>query len=274
MHITGKTRITGLFGYPVEHSLSPLMHNAAFARLGMDWCYLPFCVRPDALHQAVAAVRALSMAGVNVTVPHKEAVIPLLDAVDEEASFIGAVNTIVHRDNMLHGYNTDGRGFMRSLSEAEIPVDGKRILIAGSGGASRAVSYYLSEKAGAVSLFDIDTAKSAKLSSDLGKIRGNITNTERIDNLSDYDIIVNATPLGLKQSDPLPIDTFLLSPHHIICDLIYHETRLLAEASARGCVTVNGLGMLLWQGVLAFELWTNVSPPVDDMRNALLTGLG
>ncbi|MBI4710664.1 MAG: shikimate dehydrogenase [Nitrospirae bacterium] len=144
MDVSGKTKIIGLFGFPVEHTLSPAMHNAAFKAMGLDMRYLPFKVSPQDLPHAVRAIRALNLTGVNVTVPHKEKVISLLDEVDKEAQFIGAVNTIVNKDGKLTGYNTDGRGFMQSLSEAGIQVCGKKILIIGAGGASRAISYYLS----------------------------------------------------------------------------------------------------------------------------------
>jgi shikimate dehydrogenase len=273
MNITGKTKITGLFGYPVEHTLSPAMHNAAFEYLKMDYCYLPFLVHPDSIRHAVESVRALNMAGVNVTIPYKEAVIPLLDSVDEEAKFIGAVNTIVHREGRLAGYNTDGRGFMRSLSENQISVEGKKILVAGAGGASKAVSYYLSEKAGVLSLYDIDTNKMEKLVSDLLEIRRNVSSLSRSPKPDEFDMLVNATPLGLKSEDPLPFDVSGLRSDQTVCDLIYRRTRLLEAASRRGCRTLDGLGMLLWQGALAFELWTGVPPPVDVMKNALLRGV-
>lgn len=270
MNITGKTKITGLFGYPVEHTLSPAMHNAAFEHLGLDYCYVPFLVHPGSLGKAVDSIRALSLAGVNVTVPHKEAVIRLLDEVNEEASFIGAVNTIVHREGTLTGYNTDGRGFMRACEEKGIAVAGKKVLIVGAGGASRAVGYYLSEKAGSLDIYDIDTKKLDKLVSDLSQIRGNVSALPQIDPQAGFDIIVNATPLGLKKNDPHPVDLAALLPTQTVCDLIYKRTPLLDLAAQKGCRTMDGLGMLLWQGVLAFELWTSVSPPVDIMRNALL----
>lgn len=274
MHINGKTKITGLFGYPVEHTLSPAMHNAAFEGLRLDYCYLPFLVRPDALKQAVDAVRALNMAGVNVTVPHKEAVISLLDGVDEEAAFIGAVNTIVNNEGTLKGYNTDGRGFMRSLSEAGISVENKQVLVVGAGGASRAISYYLSEKAKVLFLHDIAQDKMNNLVSDLLKIRSNVSPYGKMTELGSFDIIVNATPLGLKEGDPFPFDVSALPPGRTVCDLIYGKTRLIEEAGNKGCRTLDGMGMLLWQGVLAFELWTSAFPPVDIMRNALLKGSG
>jgi len=273
MNITGKTRITGLFGYPVEHTLSPAMHNAAFAETGLDYCYVPFLVHPENLGSAVASVKALSMAGVNVTVPHKEAVIPLLDQVDSEAAFIGAVNTVVHRDGKLSGYNTDGRGFMKSLEEAGVDVGKKRILVVGAGGASRAIGYYLSETAEALCITDIDGARLVRLAADLSRIRSNVQGVGSPENLNDFDIVINATPLGLKPSDPSPVDLSALRPEQTVCDLIYKKTPLLEGAAARGCRTVSGLGMLLWQGVLAFELWTLVRPPVEVMRNALLQGM-
>jgi shikimate dehydrogenase len=273
MNITGKTRVTGLFGYPVEHTLSPVMHNAAFDHLGLNFRYLPFLVQPDSLREAIHAVRALNLAGVNITVPHKEKVIPFLDEVDGEASFIGAVNTVVNSDGKLTGYNTDGRGFMRSLAEENIPVEGRRILIAGAGGASRAVSYYLSEKALELCLFDPERPKLEKLVSDLAAIRTNVRAIHNTSDLADFDILVNATPLGLRSCDALPFKAASLSPHHVVCDLIYKKTGLIEKASERGCRTIDGLGMLLWQGILAFELWTNVSPPVDIMRKALLQAI-
>ncbi|MDA8242170.1 MAG: shikimate dehydrogenase [Nitrospiraceae bacterium] len=273
MNITGRTKITGLFGYPVEHTLSPAMHNAAFGHLGMDFCYLPFLVHPDSLGKAVDAVRALNLAGVNVTIPHKEAVIRFLDDVNEEASFIGAVNTVVNREGVLTGYNTDGRGFMRSLEENGIEVSGRKVLVVGAGGASRAIGYYLSYKAEMLAIHDIDKDRLSRLVSDLSQIRKNVSTVSNLERLERFDIIVNATPLGLKKGDPSPFDVSGLSSGQTVCDLIYKKTALLDAASGRGCRTIDGLGMLLWQGVLAFELWTSAFPPVDIMRDALLKGI-
>lgn len=270
MDVSGKTKIVCIFGYPVEHSLSPNMHNAAFEKLGLDMCYVPFKVAPQDLPAAVNSIRALGMLGVNTTVPHKENVIKLLDEVDKEALFIGAVNTIVNKEGKLKGYNTDGRGFMSSLSEENITIDNKYVLIIGTGGASRAISYYLSEKASKLSMFDIDKPKAQKLVDDLSKIRDNVTLLDDIKNMGRPDIIINATPLGLKDTDPLPFDTKKITSEMVVCDLIYKETPLLKEAKARSAKTINGSGMLLWQGVLAFELWTGVKPPVDVMRKVLL----
>ncbi len=269
MKISGRTKITGLFGYPVEHTLSPAMHNAAFKALGLDYCYVPFLIHPDYLEDAVKAIRALNLCGVNVTVPHKEKVIRFLDEINEEASFIGAVNTIVNSGGRLTGYNTDGRGFMQSLFEGGISIEGRDILIIGAGGASRAISYYLSQKTKTLYLYDIDKEKLEKLVNDLKNIRNNVSSIEDIARLERFHIIINATPLGWKKEDPLPFDTSRLRPDQIIYDLIYKKTRLLKGASKKGCVILNGLGMLVWQGVFAFELWTGKKPPVKVMRKAL-----
>lgn len=247
------------------------MHNAAFHALGLDMSYIPFRVLPEDLPDAVKAIRSLNLLGVNITVPHKENVIPLLDEVDKEAEFIGAVNTVVNSGKKLKGYNTDGRGFMKSLSEAGVSADGKDILIVGAGGASRAVSYYLSEKAARVFLYDIDKTKAGKLAADLRNIRNNIFLLEHISGGERPFMIINATPLGLRPGDPLPLDIDRVTPDMVICDLIYKKTKFLQEAENKGAKTIDGSGMLLWQGVLAFELWTGIKPPVDVMRQALLS---
>ncbi|GAB4484982.1 MAG: shikimate dehydrogenase [Thermodesulfovibrionales bacterium] len=269
MTISGTTRITGLFGFPVEHTLSPAMHNAAFTHLGLDFCYVPFLVHPDSLPQAVAAVRALNLAGVNVTIPHKEAVIPLLDEVSEEAAFIGAVNTVVNDGGRLAGHNTDGRGFMKSLEENGCTAAGRKVLVIGAGGASRAVCYYLSDAAESLTIVDVDIRKQQQLAADLSRIRRNVHAPAAAADYGAYDLIVNATPLGMKAEDPLPLPAEALRPEQTVCDLIYRTTPLLAAAAARGCRTIDGHGMLLWQGILAFELWTRCSAPVEIMRTAL-----
>jgi len=204
-------------------------------------------------------------------VPHKENVIPLLDEVDKEAAFIGAVNTVVNTERKLKGYNTDGRGFINSLSEAGLSAEGKDVLIIGTGGASRAVSYYLSEKASRLFLYDVDRPKAEKLTTDLQNIRSNVVLLEKITDIGKPHFLINATPLGLKPDDPFPFDPDRITSDMVVCDLIYKKTPLLREAEKKGAKIINGSGMLLWQGVLAFELWTGIVPPVDVMREALLS---
>ena len=273
MDITGTTGVVALLGWPVEHSLSPRMHNAAFAEMGEPLCYVALPVRPEDLEDAVSGIRAMGFKGFNLTVPHKEAVMPLLNKVAPEASFMGAVNTVViDHLGRLTGHNTDGRGFLISLEEEGVEVKGKRVLIVGSGGAARAVSWSLCEAGAEVHIYDINPETSTRLVDDLAINYKNVFLLDTIEDeavTSSMDIIINATPLGLKDGDPLPISIDHLHPGQTVVDLIYWVTPLLNEAASKGCATLNGLGMLLWQGVLASELWTGKKPPVDTMKSEL-----
>ncbi len=272
MNITGKTVLVGIFGHPVEHTLSPAMHNAAFDRLGLNWSYLPFHVLPERLGEAVDSIRALGLRGVNVTVPHKEAVIRHLDRVDEEAARIGAVNTVVNEDGVLVGYNTDGKGFVRSLEEAGMMAGGKKIIVLGAGGAARAVCFSLLS-AGASDLLIVNRTveRARRLADDVNAVRTAASAAGSLGSTSGYDILINTTSLGLHDRDPMPVEESLLSSGLFVCDLIYNPARtpLIAAAETRGSKAINGLGMLLWQGIFAFELWTGMMPPVDVMSDAL-----
>jgi shikimate dehydrogenase len=269
MTINGETNITGIIGWPVQHTLSPAMHNAAFAAYSLNYCYVPFPVKPDNLGDAVRSIRALNIRGMNVTVPHKERVMRYLDEIDPEASFIGAVNTILNREGRLIGYNTDGRGFLKSLKENAVKPEHKKILIVGAGGAARALGYSLIRKSKSLSFYGRTKIRVQNLVQDLSSIKKSVSLCDDLSLISEYHIIINATPLGLKADDPLPLDTSYLNPGQIVYDLIYKKTRLIEEASKKGCVAINGLGMLLWQGAFAFELWTGKRPDVDVMRKAL-----
>lgn len=275
MNISGKTKIIGIFGYPVEHTLSPKMHNAAFKYLNLDFCYVPFSVKPELLESAIRGVRALNIAGLNITIPHKETVNAFLDKCSDEAGFIGSVNTIINHEGELTGFNTDGKGFMKSLAEANIEITDKRVLIIGAGGAARAIGYYLCRDASELYIYNRNIERAEILTSHLYAFKNNVAVVKEDvfnsgSSFSDFDIIVNTTPLGLKSDDPLPLNVSMLKNHQIICDLIYKETPLLQKASAIGCRTLNGMGMLLWQGVFAFEKWTGIQPPVEIMKNALM----
>jgi shikimate dehydrogenase len=274
MKINAHTKLLALFGWPVEHSLSPDMHNAAFDEMGINYCYMAIPVKPEDLPDAVNGIRAWNVRGVNITVPHKEKVIPLLDELDSEAQFIGAVNTIVNSDGKLKGYNTDGRGFMQSLKEENILVKGKNVLVIGAGGASRAIGYYLAQEAKRLSIYDVDREKLTALIKDLNKVNPGVRALENLNSIKDEDVIINATPLGLKETDPMPVELSLLNRDVAVGDLIYRETPLQKKAREMGFQTFNGLGMLLWQGVLASELWTGKRPPENIMREALLKGIG
>lgn len=275
--ISGSTAIYGIFGYPVKHTFSPGMHNAAFNKLGLDACYVPFAVSPEALGDAARAVRALGIRGLNITVPHKEKVVPFLDELSEEARLIGAVNTIEVKDGRLIGHNTDGRGFLRSLKEnARFDPKGKRFLFIGSGGAARAVGFSLAlAGAAALHIHDIDGQKAGTLANDIRSKTGidavSIPGGSLGESAREADCIINATPLGLKKSDPLPFPKDLLSKRHLVCDLVYNppETSLLKAAKAAGAKRLPGLGMLLYQGVIAFEIWTGRKAPVQTMKTSL-----
>ncbi len=275
--ISGKTDIYGIFGYPVEHSFSPGMHNAAFRKLGMDACYVPFAVTPGKLESAVRAIIPLGFRGLNVTIPHKERVLACLDELSEEARLIGAVNTIEVKRGRLIGHNTDGRGFLRALREhgGQDPK-GKKILFIGSGGAARAVSFSLAlAGAAAIAFSDLDVQKASLLANDIREKTGVPTVVTGRETLPEYaadaDYLINATPLGLKRADPLPIPAKLVRKKHFICDLVYNppDTALLRMAGKQGAIGLPGLGMLLYQGVIAFEIWTGKEAPIMIMKNAL-----
>jgi len=276
--ISGKTAIYGIFGYPVEHTFSPGMHNSAFSKLGMDACYVPFAVAPEKLGEAARAIQPLGLRGLNITVPHKEKIIPYLDELSEEARLIGAVNTIEIRDGALVGHNTDGRGFLRTLREnAKFNPKGKKILFIGSGGAARAVGFSLA-LAGAkkIVFYDVDLVKASALAQDINQKTGvdaKIISRDVITvSAAEADCLINATPLGLKKSDPLPIESDAVLRKHLVCDLVYNppQTMLLKAARKRGAGQLPGLGMLLYQGVIAFEIWTGRKAPVTIMKNALM----
>ncbi len=280
--ISGKTKIYGIFGYPVEHTFSPGMHNAAFKKLGMDACYVPFAVHPGRLVDAAKALVPLGLCGLNITVPHKEKIIPYLDDLSEEARLIGAVNTIEVKDGRLIGHNTDGRGFLRSLKEqAKFNPRGEKFLFIGSGGAARAVGFSLA-LAGAekIIICDIDTQKAGLLAQDIKEKTGVDTGTIDREALAAYaagiGCLINATPLGLKRSDPLPLPGDCIHKHHLVCDLVYNppETPFLRAAKARKAKRLAGLGMLLFQGVIAFEIWTGKKAPVSVMKSALMRQIG
>lgn len=275
--ISGTTSVFGIFGHPVKHTFSPEMHNSAFRRIGLDACYVPFSVPPDRLGDAVRAIVPLGLKGVNVTVPHKERVIKHLDELSEDARHIGAVNTIEVLGTRLIGHNTDGRGFLRSLrEETSFRPKGKNVLIVGSGGAARAVSFTLAlSGVKELLLHDLDSRKAMKLAKELRSRTGVEAKSVDADSLTELGVrahcLINATPLGLKPNDPVPFSSDLITRDTVVCDLVYNppDTRLLRTARKKGAQTLRGIGMLLYQGVIAFEIWTGKKAPVQIMRKAL-----
>lgn len=278
MEITSKTRLLGLIGNPARHSLSPAIHNAAFQVCNLDMCYFSFCIQPQDLETALRGMTALEFVGFNITFPYKESVLPFLDSIPKDASVIGAVNTVVINNGKMHGYNTDGIGFLRSLQEKGIEVAGQNILIIGAGGAAKAVGVTLAlQGAGSITIANrrLERAEQlAQIINDTGVKSGTVC-TDILDwenKLKDIDIAINATPAGMYPMDACcPMNIEALMPGTVVCDLIYKpvNTLLLQEASRRGHTAIGGLGMLLHQGAEAFKLFTGIEPPIETMRQAL-----
>lgn len=277
----------GLVGNPVSHSLSPFMQQAAFDAMHIEACYFLWETPQEQLAAKIASLRSPDVLGANVTIPYKEAVLSLVDDCDPFAARIGAINTVVNRDGRLIGYNTDAKGFITALLKCDpYPFDcsGKKVVILGTGGAARAAAGGLLEKdAGEVMLLgrtethlqdilrhlSILTVKDNRITLLKGALYGDSEVTEF---LSNADLVVNATPVGLKGSDPaLLINVNALPVTALVMDMIFNPpiSPLLRCASAHGCQVLNGLSMLLYQGALAFELWTGNPAPIDVMQKSL-----
>ncbi|MCX8069736.1 MAG: shikimate dehydrogenase [Thermodesulfovibrionales bacterium] len=266
--IKGSTDIYCIFGHPVRHSKSPLMHNRAFHKLGIDACYVAFDVTPANIGAAIQSVKALNIKGLNITVPHKEVVIPLLDEVNSDAMEIGAVNTIKNEGGSLIGYNTDYKGFIKSLQENDILIKDKNFLILGAGGAARAVIYGLIKEGAKVHIYNRTIEKAKSIVKSFDRL-GNISIVEKLAQTEQCDVIVNTTSLGLKKDDSLPINASLIQTSHVVYDTIYFLTPFLEYGQKIGCKIIDGKDMLLWQAVYAFEIWFGIKPPVLDMKEVL-----
>ncbi len=282
--IDARTRVCAVIGDPVEHSLSPALHNAAFAEKGLNLVYLAFRVRN--VKDAIAGVRGLGLQGLSVTIPHKTSVIPYLDALDPIAENIGAVNTVVvESDGRLVGHNTDGVGALRALQAAAVTLEGAKVLLIGSGGAARGIAFTLAQEAslGRLAIAGIEEAQLNKLAVDL-RAKGKISVETLPANRETYErsipnaqILINASPIGMSpKSDATPVPPDLLLPTVTVFDIVYNplKTRLLREAEAKGCRVVAGLEMFVWQAAAQFELWTKQQVPVDVMRQVVLDALG
>lgn len=279
--MNSQTRMTGVFGYPIHQSLSPDMHNAAYKEMGLNYASAAFSVSPETLKQAVEGIRALSFRGVNVTIPHKVAIMEYLDEIDEEALDIGAINTIVNDNGKLIGYNTDGRGFVQSLlEEAEISVAEKRVLVLGAGGAARAVGISLARRGVShMVVANRSVDKAAELARHISKHVScralSLGDLDKID-LKEIDLVINTTSIGMvPQINEMPISDEQLHSGLLVSDLIYNpiKTKLLHAAEAKGAKIHNGVGMFVHQGALALELWTGQKPPVGLMRSIVLERL-
>ena len=269
MLITGKTVLYGIIGNPVSHSLSPAMHNAALAANGINGVYLPFPA-PD-IEDAVRGIRGLGIQGASVTIPHKEKVMVLLDEVESVAMRIGAVNTIIRITDKLIGMNTDWLGATRTLEEARDLRDAEVVLV-GAGGSARAIGFGLLERGASLVLCSRTESRGRSLADDLGCSWVSLSDVETLSG----NILVNATSVGMQPGvGETPVPGAILSRFQVVMDIVYAplKTRLLQEAEAAGCTIINGLEMLLYQGVAQFELWTGETAPVDVMRKALTDAL-
>ena len=282
--ISGRTKLTGFFAKPASHSLSPLMHNLAFSHWGIAAVYLAFEVDQTNLRQAVESIRTLNMLGVNVSMPNKTAVLAYLDQLSPEAELIGAVNTIVHQEQRLIGYNTDGMGFVRSVNETGHPIKNQKIVVLGAGGAAKAIVVQMAlEGAQEITIYKRLNATFlplkeyfAKVSEKTGcpiRLHDYADESQLALDLSQANLLINATDIGMgSKKDQLPIaDVKLLHSQLAVFDLIYSpsETRLIQEAKKMGIKAYNGLGMLIHQGAIAFELWTHREMAVQNIRERL-----
>jgi shikimate dehydrogenase len=279
--ISGKTIVCGIIGDPIEHTMSPAMHNAAFQTLGLDYTYVPFRVKSLELKKAIEGIRGLNLRGLNVTIPHKVAVMQFLDRIDPLAEKIGAVNTIINDDGILSGYNTDATGFLQTLRDKDVEPGDKKVLLLGAGGAARAIGNVLAGEKARITI--LNRQQELYWAQDLAHLltrhygakvnAGELTPENLQRAIEGVDILVNATSLGMSPDDdqtPVPAD--LLGVSLTVFDVVYnpYETRLLREAKAAGAKTISGLEMLVRQGAVAFEKWTGIKAPVDVMRQSAL----
>jgi shikimate dehydrogenase len=282
MKINGRTRVCAIIGDPVEHSLSPVMHNAAFKELGLNIVYVAFNVTKNGLADAISGARSLGLLGLNVTMPHKNAVIKHLDETDSATKAIGAVNTILNERGKLFGYNTDGKGAMVALQENGVDPEEKKLVLLGAGGAAKAIAFQAAQEAEELVIVNRTAEKAKQLAELLHKQFGTkITGTTLSDEvlkkeLETADILVNATSIGMHPDiNVSPVPAELLHSGLCVMDIVYNplETRLLKDAKSVGASVVSGLEMLLYQGAVAFEIWTNCPAPVDVMKDAALAKL-
>lgn len=282
--VNSYTDVYGIIGNPVRHSLSPIMHNNAFKALGINAVYLAFEVKQ--VEEAIKGIKALGIKGVSITIPHKETVIPYLDYIDPTAEKIGAVNTIVNEDNILKGYNSDGIGAYNSIVEKEIDLNDKKVFIIGNGGTAKAIAYTLLDRAKLGHLFILGRNENRvnqfianlkkQLSFDSITPFLDLNNPALIKAITESDVVINTSPVGMTPDDhSIPIDSKLIQKGQIVFDVVYKPivTRLLSEAEQQKAITINGLEMLVNQGVVQFELWTKTKAPKELMYSSILNSL-
>jgi len=280
--ISGKTHVCAVIGDPIEHSLSPVIQNAAFNALNLDMVYTAFTVKSSKVSDALAGMRALNILGLSVTMPHKERVIPHLDWIDETAKYLNAVNTIHCKDGKLLGYSTDGVGALEALRENSADPRGKRVLILGAGGAARVIAHTLTDEAEEIVVLNRTNSKVEKLAETLkqkfGKkiVTGSLSPEVIEEKMCNTDILLNTTSVGMKPN----INQSLIAPNWLkpdltVMDIVYNplETQLIRDTKATGAKVISGVEMLIYQGAAAFEIWTGQKAPVSVMRKAALENL-
>jgi len=281
LNIKATTKIYGIFGHPVEQSLSPVMHNAAFSNLNIDCVYVAFDIQPDGLGSATTAIRTLGIKGINVTIPHKERIISFLDGTSPEATLTGAVNTIANDNGKLSGYNTDVGGFLRAIKDdLEINPKGLRVFVLGAGGAARAVVTALCmNEASKIYIVNRTLEKAKSLASEFETHFKNISisgfsldDLQAVENsLKSADLLVNATSSGMEGIYSIDLNLKILPNKSKIYDLVYkpRETILIKKSKQLGLRAAGGISMLLYQGVKSFEIWTGEKAPVEVMRKSI-----
>lgn len=273
--ISGHTVVAGIIGDPVVHSRSPAIHNAAYVACGLDWSYVAFPVPAGRGGEAVAAMRTLSIAGLNVTMPHKLAAAAACDEITVTAATLEAVNTVVRRGDRLVGDSTDGDGFVRAFRDEGLDPAGCRVLVLGAGGAARAITYALGAEGAQVTVAarHDDRAQAAALLAPNATTTTFDAQTDELNHvIADADVVVNATPLGMAGESP-PFDPGAFQANHVVIDTVYEplETPMLVAARERGARAVNGIGMLVHQAALAFTQFTGVDAPIEIMRAAAIS---
>lgn len=280
--IDAATRLCAVIGNPVEHSLSPLMHNAAFEATGLNYVYVAF--RVEDVAACLTGMRALpSFRGMSVTIPHKRAVMAQLDEIEPLAQHVGSVNTVTNENGRLVGSSTDGPGTLRAFQEAGVSLEGRRVLFLGAGGAVRAVAFAIAQAAPGTPMTilgrtatNVDELVRDVREKGKAKVVGGSLDADLAESMATHDIVVQGTPVGMHpHPGDTPIPHELLRPDQVIFDMVYrpYRTRLVREAEAAGCKVVLGVEMLINQAVLQFERWTGVSAPVSAMREAVVSAL-
>jgi len=282
MVIWGKTRVCGVIGDPIEHTLSPTIHNAAFDQLKLDFVFLAFRVKAADLENAIRGMRGLAIHGLNVTMPHKSTVISFLDEVDATVQFLGSANTILNKDGKLSGFNTDGVGALKALRENGVALSEKKMLLLGAGGAAKAIAFSLAKEVGELAILNRAAEKAKELAETLGRmfnkkvVGGGLSSDAIAKNLRDSDILINATSVGMKPN----LTQSLVAPQWLksdlaVMDIVYNpvETKLAKDAKAAGAKVISGVEMLIYQGAASFEIWTGCSAPIEIMRRAALNKL-